>query len=296
MVKAYRMVGGEFRSGEFEYMPAPAGGMSTTAGDMALFLLFNLPGNTNLQENTGFSENTGIQENTSPGVKEPLTKPVDPGTHILQDIARMHEPLFTHHPLLGGMAHGFKYYDVNRQRVVFHAGSSTLFDAGFYLLPGKDAGLFICYSGGMYTGHVEVFNSFIQEFFPDRGEPESKDYSEAGAFTGAGDLPGEYQQSRRIETGSGKLLNLFSGMLRIRSNRERELDVDLLVTRSAEDLVRDNDQPGLVIDLLGERYHFDEVEPGIFRNKDAPGFLPGYCLFRAGVGQRLVENSSQDPL
>jgi CubicO group peptidase (beta-lactamase class C family) len=236
LVSAYRMVDGEFRKGEFEFMPAPAGGMSTTAEDMAFFLLRNLQGGKYNNPDAGF-------------------------------------PIFSHHPLLGGMYHGFKFYEINGRRIVFHAGSSTLFDAGFYLIPDENAGLFICYSGGIYTGHVEVFNSFTGEYFPASDEPEEKIYPQPGFVPDTRDLPGEYQQSRRIETGSDKLLNLVSGVLRIRSYGEGDQDVNPQAGRPTENFGVDEDRE-LVIDLLGQSYHFEQVQPGIFRNTGGAAAYP----------------------
>ncbi|MFW5761659.1 MAG: serine hydrolase domain-containing protein, partial [Cyclobacteriaceae bacterium] len=269
MVGAYRKVDGEFLQGEFEYMPAPAGGLSTSAADMAIFMLAHL--------GAGINDGENVQKQRDPVPGSTLEISHNPGGSILSEktLSRMHSTLFTHHPLLGGMAYGFKEYTINGQRVIFHAGSSTLFNSGFYLLPEANAGLFICYSGGMYTGQVEVFNAFMQKFFPGKGGLLQEDiFPDAGARPQKNELKGEYQQSRRIETGPDKLLNLLNGVMRIRADQKEVLDVDLLITRSAEGLATEEKEDGFNIDIFGSNYRFIELEPGIYKNFEAPALYP----------------------
>lgn len=228
LVGAYRYVDGQFLEGGFEFMPAPAGGLSTTAEDMARFMIAHLTGGGGI-----------MREET---------------------LRQMHSLLFTHHMLLGGMAHGFMEYTINGQRVVFHTGSSLLFDAGFYLLPGSGIGLFIVYSGGDFTGTPEIFHGFVNEFLP----PESRAHLIDGRDAIPATIPsapvilpnnklgGEYQQSRRIETGSDKLVNLLSMVMRVRPEGERELSVN----------------------LLGSEFRFMETERGIYTNLDGPTAYP----------------------
>ncbi len=281
LVGAYRKVNGEFKKGSFEYMPAPAGGMSTTAENMALFMLEHLApyndnnGSNDIEENHHDEINPlwadgQARETAAATYKSPEGK-------ILSDkvIRLMHSSLFSHHPLLGGMAHGFKESSINGQKVLFHAGSSTLFDAGFYLLPEEGAGLFFCYSGGMYTGHVEVFHAFMQRFFPATTiEFNIDDLPGALARKSFDEIKGEYQGSRRNETGPDKLLNLFSSVMRVSLEPKEELEVDLRVTRSAKEIFNEPQERGIIINLLGSGYLFKELQPGIFKNMDAPANYP----------------------
>ena len=222
LVGAYRYVDGQFLEGEFEFMPAPAGGLSTTAEDMARFMIAHLTGG---------------------------------GTILGEETVRqMHSLLFTHHALLGGMAHGFMEYTANGHRVVYHSGSSMLFDAGFYMLPGTGTGLFMVYSGGDFMGHPQIFRGFMNEFFPPESRAHLIDDRDAvpGTLPPApvalpnSELEGEYQQSRRIETGGDKLVNLLMMVMRVRPEGERELSVN----------------------LLGSEYRFMETERGIYTNLD----------------------------
>ena len=228
LAQPYRMVDGQFAEGGFEYMPSPAGGLTTTAADMARFMLAHLGGGGNI-----------LTEETT---------------------RQMHSLLFTHHPLLGGMAHGFMEYTRNGHRVVYHTGSSMLYDAGFYMLPGSGAGIFMVYSGGDFMGHPELFSNFMGRFFPPGSRAhliDDRDAIPPVTPPAPVDLPnsklgGEYQQSRRIETGSDKLVNLLSMVMRASPVGERELSVN----------------------LLGSDYRFMETERGIYTNLDGPTAYP----------------------
>ncbi len=232
-VTPYRRVDDRFLPGRFEHMPSPAGGLSTTAADMALFLQANLNGGTLDRDG---SRGTILQKET---------------------LQRMHTPLFTHHPLLGGMAHGYKEFMVDGYRIIFHGGSSSVFDAGFYLIPDLDLGLFIAYSGGSYSGHRQVLRALLERIIPVADE-ESEMQLLADTLTpvtGApkiADLTGEYFQSRTMVTGSDRLLNLIMGTLFV-----------MPVDRKRFNAV-----------ILGEDFLFDELVPGIYRSTRETGIYP----------------------
>jgi len=233
LVTPYRWVDHRFMSGRFEHMPAPAGGLSTSAADMARFLQANLRGGT---------------LNRDPASAPILQK---------ETMQRMHTPLFTHHPLLGGMTYGYKEFKANGHQVIFHGGSSSVFDAGFYLIPELDLGLFLAYSGGTYAGHGHVFRAFLEHFFP-----EEDDGAELQAMAGTlspvsgapvvGDLTGEYFQSRTIATGSDRMLNLIMGTL----------------------FVTPVDEQRFSVAILGEDFVYEELVPGIYRNTRKTGIYP----------------------
>ncbi len=223
LVNPYRWIDGAFRQGEFEHMPGPAGGLSCTAGDMALFLQANLNQGTN-------EHGTFLQPET---------------------LARMHSPLFSYHPLLGGMAHGFKEFTSNGQQIIFHAGSSSVFDAGFYLLPDAGLGIFIVYSGGNYSGHIAILHALLDHFFPVDEEAASMQLMELTDTLSPvpnapemRDLAGEYFQSRTMESGSDKVLNLIMGSVILTFSEDGRLQAS----------------------LLGEELAFEELVPGIYRN------------------------------
>ena len=213
LARAYRYVDGEFREGKFEYMSEPAGSMSSTAGDMARFMLAHLQGGQ-----------LG-------------------GARILQEetVRLMQSRLFTHHHRLNGMAHGFIEGTFNGRRTLFHPGGTMLFDTACYLLPQEEVGFFMSHSGGNYLVNIEVFQAFMDRYFPDHDVltvPEPA----AGAADRSRVFAGEYQQNRRSFTTSDKILGLITGVIRV-----------------------DADEEGcLLVTHLGETNRFVELEPGVY--------------------------------
>ena len=197
IVTARRWVDGKFHTGSFEHMPAPAGGLSTTAYDMALMLQAHLAGGMNAHG------------------------------RILEEavIEKMHTLQFTYHPLLAGMTHGLIESYVNGYRVVTHGGSSTIFDSGFYLIPELGLGFFFAYSGGDWSGHAHIIHDFVSEFFP-RKDIRYKDHNPLMEVSLA-DLQGEYHQSRSMRTSSDRILNLMIDSLHLKTAGDKELSFNL---------------------------------------------------------------------
>ncbi|MDT9724101.1 class A beta-lactamase-related serine hydrolase [Xylanibacillus composti] len=220
MAQAYRYVDGEYREGAFEFLPGPAGSMSSTAGDLARFMLAHLQGGS-----------------------------LDGETILAEDTVRlMHSQLFAHSPHLDGMAHGFIERTVNGQRVLFHPGSTMLFDAGLYLVPSENVGLFIAYSGGNYFAHTEIFQAFMDRYFPASPvmEGASENVPAEGTMERSRSLVGEYHQNRRNWTTSEKFISLTMGMIHV-----------------------DLDEEGhLLVSHMGETSRFVEVEPNVYHNLD----------------------------
>ena len=214
MTRAYRFVDGDYLEGDFEFMPEPAGSVSTTASDMSRFMLAHLQGGH-------FNEGRILKEET---------------------IRQMHSQQFTHHPKLDGMAFGFIESTINGQRILSHGGSTMLFDSGLYLLPDKNIGIFISYSGSNYLVHTELFQQFMDRYFP---ISYSLDLLPAeGAIERSHRFVGEYQMNRRNITTSDRLLSLMMGVIHI--------DVD--------------ENGYLLANHYGETNRFVEVEPGIYHN------------------------------
>lgn len=224
-VIAYRKIDGEFLPARFEHMPAPAGGLSTTAGDMALFMFALLHDGSN-------PFGTLMQ------------------TQTLEKMLTIQK---TYHPLLGGMTMGFKQFNFKGNEVIFHGGSSSVFDSGLYLLPDENTGIFIAYSGGDYTGHIRIFQDFLKEFFDDK-DYEIKDLVlvSPGTAPTLPELHGEYHQSRMNITSENKVLNLLMGVMHV----EIYEDGNLLVKH------------------LGHEHRFRELQPGIYENLEPKPVYP----------------------
>ena len=214
LAQGYRYVNGEYLKGEFEFVPEPAGSMSSTASDMAKFMLAYLQG--------GKSENGRILEEKT--------------------VQQMFRQQFTHHDRLDGMAFGFIEKTTNNERVLFHGGSTTLFDSGLYLLPEQNTGLFISYSGSNYLAHTDIFQAFMDRYFP--SEPSATPVPLEGETNHSKKFAGEYHQNRKSFTTSESMVSLTMGIIR--------MDVD--------------ENGDLIVNHAGESNRFIEIEPGVYHN------------------------------
>ncbi len=255
LVTPYRWVDGRFLPGRFEHMPSPAGGLSITAADMARFLQASLRGGALAGNRTADDARVYDVENDD---NEPYSNYAQKGRFLGEEtLALMHTPLFTHHPLLGGMAYGYKEFRVNGYQIVFHGGSSSVFDAGFYLIPELDLGIFIAYSGGSYSGHRQILRALLENFIPSWDEDEGLQLLRdtvppVSGAPGVSGLTGEFLQSRTIATGSDRLLNLIMGTL----------------------FVFPVDEERFSATILGQDFVFEELAPGIYRNMQDTGVYP----------------------
>ncbi len=178
LARASRFVGDTFLEDRFVYVAGPpAGSMSTTATDMARFMLAHLRGGA--------------------GILEPAT------------VQAMHAQAFTHHPRVDGMALGFVERTLNGHRFLFHGGDIFSFQSGLFLLPEHDVGLFVSYSGGGHGEPLTLFHEFVDELFP--GESPVAPAPAAGADRGRA-FVGEYHANRRSYSSEESLLGLMEAV------------------------------------------------------------------------------------
>lgn len=117
----------------------PAGGLSTTAIDMAYFMLAHLQ--------NGIYNGHRILENET-----------------IQD---MHQPHFTSHLGMPGVCLGFYEMVINNQTVITHEGDSQFFTSQMTLLPEHGIGLFISYNTATSEEpRKELLKVFMDEYFP----------------------------------------------------------------------------------------------------------------------------------
>ncbi|MCC5908920.1 MAG: serine hydrolase [Clostridiaceae bacterium] len=214
MSKPYRYVDGEFREEKFEFMSESAGSMSSSASDMANFMLAYL-------QSGQLNGESILMEET---------------------VAKIFSEQFTPHPRLDGMAHGFIKTTFNDRDAFHHPGGTMLYDTGLYLLPEEQVGFFISHSGGNYLVNIEIFQSFMDRYFPHEGitVPQApEDMAQR-----AREYVGEYHQNRRALTTVDKFLSLLIGVIHV--------DVD--------------DEGFLLVSHLGETNKFVEIEPGVYHN------------------------------
>jgi len=161
---------------------APAGSLSTTADDMAAFMIAHL-------QDGRFD-----------------------GRQILQpETARfMHSPSLPHPPGFATMAHGFFSATHNGRWVIGHGGDTIVFHTDMNLLPEEGVGIFVNFNSrgagdAVYGVRRRLFDDFMDRYFPDPA-PEQGPPAIADATVHAREIAGKYQSSRRIETG---FLRLF---------------------------------------------------------------------------------------
>src|SRR5690625_172029 len=121
-------------------MPTPAGGMSSTAHDMAHFMIAYLDGGS-------FAAQTILEK---------------------ESVEQMFTQQFTQHPLLNWMGLGFIEGLLNDKRTLFHGGCTMLFDARFLFVPEEDLRICIAYTGGNHLVHQDIFEDFMDQYFPSK--------------------------------------------------------------------------------------------------------------------------------
>ncbi|MEI3605646.1 serine hydrolase domain-containing protein [Pseudogracilibacillus sp. SE30717A] len=233
-VTPYRFVDGKFREADFEFLPVPAGAMSSSASDMAHFMIAYL-------QNGYFKDEKILEEKT---------------------VQEMFNQQFTHHPALDGMALGFIEGTFNEKKVLFHHGGTMMFNSSLYLLPEEGVGIFMSYSGGNHLVHNEVFQGFMDQYFP--MEEEVFAPSEEGTNGSSEKFAGEYHQNRRSLTTVDKFISLVTGIIQV----ETDKDGYLYATHA------------------GETNQFYEIEPGVFKNKRTERTPDAYGNFKTIVFEK----------
>lgn len=150
----------------------PAGSGSTTATDMARFMI------THLQD--GQYEDARI---------------LQPETSRL-----MHSAQFVAVPPLNAMALGFYEETRNGQRIIGHGGDTVCFHSDLHLVLAANLGFFISYNSagkGEISPRSAVWDKFLDRYFPYR-VPESTPPSDAARD--AREVSGSYNGSRRPQT------------------------------------------------------------------------------------------------
>jgi CubicO group peptidase (beta-lactamase class C family) len=133
---------GSGKAEEFEVVvPFPAGSLSSTATDMAQFMLAHLQDG---QLGDG--------------------RILKPETATL-----MHSRLFTLDPSVNGMAHGFYEESRNGQRIIGHGGDTQFFHSDLHLMLDAKVGFFISYNSsgrGDSSPRTSLWESFLDRYFP----------------------------------------------------------------------------------------------------------------------------------
>jgi CubicO group peptidase (beta-lactamase class C family) len=147
---------------------APAGGMQSSATDMARFMIAQLRDGGHGDANAG--------------------------TRILKEstLRQMHSTLYTPDPRILGTAYGFFDFSDNGQRTIGHSGESDPIDSLLLLLPDQNLGVFVVYNsaGGhdLTLQHLGFQRAFFDHYYPTPApkpiEPPAHFAEHAGRFVG----------------------------------------------------------------------------------------------------------------
>ena len=187
---------------QFEIInPFPAGSLSSSAADMAQFMMAHL------------------QDGQLGDV------------HILKpDTARlMHSRLFALDDAANAMCYGFYEETRNGHRIIGHGGDTVYFHSDLHLVLDQNVGFFVSYnSAGTSTGLGDSPRANLWEAFLDRYYPYSV---QAESFTGSKEaahaVSGTYTLSRRSETSFFKTASLL-GEFSVSPVADGDIEVSLL--------------------------------------------------------------------
>src|SRR6266516_4218710 len=182
---SYTYTNGVYRPGPFDVVQtAPAGAMSTTATDIAHFMLAQL-------QNGRFGTERILKAAT---------------------VQKMQTQQFTNDPRVPGMAYGFPEGNLNSQHLLVYTGFvPPSFSSLLALLPEQQVGLFVSYnSAGGLLALGTLLQAFLDHYFP--APKESLSPPPAGFAERISQVSGTYWTTRRSYTTWEQLLGLGPGV------------------------------------------------------------------------------------
>ena len=181
MSNGYRR-GSDAETVPFEVVvPFPAGSLSSTASDMAKFMLAHLQG----------GELGGVR----------ILRP--------ETVELMHSRLFGLDPAANAMAYGFYEETRNGHRIVGHAGDTIAFHSDLHLIPDAGVGFLVSYNSGgkgEISPRAILWEAFLDRYFPFTPGPEPTLDS---AKENAQKVSGNYMVSRRSESSFLKVASIL---------------------------------------------------------------------------------------
>ncbi len=180
MSLGYKYVDGSFQAQTYQWLRSlPAGAISSTASDMARFMIAHL-------QDGRYGD-----------------------THILQEqtARQMHGTLFKMDERVNGFAYGFFERDMNGQRVIGHPGSTLVFSSDLILLPQQNLGLFVSYNTfGAETLIDTLILGFMNHYYP---VVQQASALAANPGSRANDFLGSYRLGRSSHTNFEKVNGLL---------------------------------------------------------------------------------------
>lgn len=162
---------------------APAGSLSTTATDMANFMIAHL-------QLGRFGNARILQEATA---------------------LNMQKQHFANDPNVDGMAYGFWIQSLNGQKIIQHGGDTVFMHSLMSLLPAQNVGIFLSFnSDGGASVRNAVLQAFLDRYFP-ASTPEAVPTKPlVGYEDRVSQIVGTYWSTRRNDTTYQKIFNLSS--------------------------------------------------------------------------------------
>ena len=178
--------------------PFPAGSLSSTATDMANFMIAHL-------QNGKFGDAQILKPETA---------------------ELMHSRLFAMDDKANGMAHGFYEESRNGHRIIGHAGDTVSFHSDLHLIPDANIGFFVSQNsvGNAAPLRTVIWDAFINRYFPiDSKQLPTFDNAKEEAQK----VVGAYLGSRRPEGSLFRIMGLLSQM-NVSANEDGTISVDAL--------------------------------------------------------------------
>jgi CubicO group peptidase (beta-lactamase class C family) len=183
----YLHKGGEFKPQPFEYTHnvAPAGAISSTAGDMAKFMIAHL-------QDGAYGEGRILGPEST---------------------REMRERLFTPDPRLRlGLGHGFIEHLVNGRLIYTHGGDTRYHHSMMVLLPEEDFGLFISFNADPGSARGNLVQAVMDRYYP---AADGAEESEAGQAVAPpqeeiAEIVGSYRSNRSAYTKFEKVFGALS--------------------------------------------------------------------------------------
>lgn len=176
--------------------PFPAGSQSSTATDMARFML------------------AFLQEGQVDGAR--ILRP--------ETVRLMHSRLFALDDGANAMLHGFYEASRNGHRIIEHAGDTTQFHSELHLVPDASLGFFVSYNStgkGEISPRTVLWEAFLNRYLPDtRAELPTLETAKQDAAT----VSGTYMISRRADGSFLKLLAIL-GEATVAANEDDTISV-----------------------------------------------------------------------
>jgi len=240
--------------GEVMYTPiAPAGMLSTTAHDMARFLIAHL-------EHGGQGDARILEEET---------------------VGLMHARQFSNHPNIPGWAYGFTERTENGVRVLDHGGADPSgYGSIAVLLPEEDLGFFAV-ANTVFRDELllELPSAFLDHYYPTEPVPDLKGQVLQGSAARANHVSGTYLTNRHARHTIAKLALLSQPPVQVRAAARESglLEITGLGYGEPGSVSRWVEIEPLVFQRQGseERIAFGEDERGRITHLFSRGHTPG---------------------